>query len=306
MKEKNEPYDKVPIIRGIPRFNDSVNYTDNFGIQWNKFRTTQLDSVSKLPLTFNRFWNNTKWKPKDIVGKTVLEVGSGAGRFTEILLEAGASIVSFDYSNAVDANYLNNKDKGDLLIFQGDLYQIPFEDNSFDFIFCFGVLQHTPDPVIAYRSIFRKLSPGGFISIDYYRKFYSPHVFSTPKYLWRPITSKMVPSRLFKIIQFYIPLWLPIDTIIRKIPKIGPFLLACIPIPCWNYVKFGLTHQQRKEWAIMDTFDALSPRYDQPKTLEEVREMIDSPENSDVEVFYGSNGIVANITKKIKTESCVA
>jgi hypothetical protein len=71
-----------------------------------------------------------------------------------------------------------------------------------------------------------------------------------------------------------------------------------IPIPCWNYINQGLTDKQRLEWAIMDTFDALGAAYDFPKTLPEVQQMIEDDSNSSVEVFYGSNGVVANIVKK--------
>lgn len=288
----------IDIARGLPRFVSGENYSDNFGLQWNKFKSTQLDSVSGLPLTANRFWSNTKWLAEELSGKTILEVGSGAGRFTEILLQAGAIVVSFDYSSAVDANFNNNSHKGDLFIFQGDLYNIPFPDGYFDYVFCFGVLQHTPDPTEAYRSIFRKLGPEGKISIDYYRKMKIPSPWSTPKYIWRPITSKMNPNNLLKIIQSYIPVYLPVDTFIRKIPKIGPRIVALIPIPCWNYIGIGLNKKQRLEWAIMDTFDALGAIYDIPKTLKEVKEMVDSPENKEIEVFYGSNGIVANVVKR--------
>ena len=48
---------------------------------------------------------------------------------------------------------------------------------------------------------------------------------------------------------------------------------------------------------MLDTFDALAARYDLPRTLEEVRTMAALPELKDVEVFYGSNGIVANATR---------
>ena len=289
----------IEIVSGIPRFVPIKNYADNFGLQWNKFKTTQLDSATGLPLTANRFWTNTKWSPDELVGKKILEVGSGAGRFTEILLQAGAKVVSFDYSNAVDANYNSNSTKGDLFIFQGDLYGIPFENSYFDYVFCYGVLQHTPNPTAAYKSIFKKLRPGGKISIDYYRKMLRPTPWSTPKYVWRPITSSMQPEKLLKIIQSYMPYYLPIDTVIKKIPKLGSTIAALIPIPCWNYSFIaGLDKKQVLEWAIMDTFDALGAKYDFPKTLDEVKDMVGSNENRDMEVFYGSNGVVANAIKK--------
>jgi hypothetical protein len=35
---------QVPIRGGIPWFVESSNYADNFGLQWNAFHSTQLDS----------------------------------------------------------------------------------------------------------------------------------------------------------------------------------------------------------------------------------------------------------------------
>ena len=294
--------DKIefPIINGIPRFlnQNHLNYSDNFGLQWNKYKKTQFDSYTKLPLSSDRFWHNTKWTKEELNGKKVLEVGSGAGRFTEILIKSGASVISFDLSNAVEANYENNHNHGDLLIFQGDIYDIPFPDEYFDFIFCFGVLQHTPKPNLAYVQIFKKLKRGGKISIDYYLKFPSISPWSTPKYLWRPITKNLPPSILLRWIKFYIPFWIPIDTFLRRLPHFGNKIVALIPIPCWNYLDIGLSQSQRVQWAILDTFDALAPRYDYPKTIEEVAEMISSEKNRVVDIFYGSNGVVANIIKK--------
>jgi hypothetical protein len=108
----------------------------------------------------------------------------------------------------------------------------------------------------------------------------------------------MAPQKLLRIIKLYIPIWLPFDTLIRKIPRFGDRILAFMRIPCWNYLDMGLNYSQRKQWAILDTFDALAPAYDYPKTLDEVSKMIQSDRNDKTEVFYGSNGVVANVTKK--------
>lgn len=296
---RKNPNQTFSIIDGIPRFVERDNYGENFGLQWNKFSQTQLDSYRGGWVSFDRFWHNTGWEPKDIHGKRVLEVGSGAGRFTEILLAAGAEVVTFDLSNAVEANRETNQNKGNALFFQGDIYNIPLENESFDFVFCYGVLQHTPDPEKAFSSIYRKLKPSGKISIDYYLKYTSPNWWYTPKHLWRPITTKMEPKKLLKYVEFYIPLWLPIDTFLKKtiprIPKIGHMLLGLVPIPCYNYL--DPNYEQRKQIAIMDTFDALGARYDLPKTLNELEEMMSKNKHQVINVTYGSNGLVGNMKK---------
>jgi SAM-dependent methyltransferase len=290
----------VPIKNGIPRFVPDDAYATNFGIQWNKFRMTQLDSHTKMPLTFNRFWNNTKWKPRELFGKKVLEVGSGAGRFTEVLLDAGADVVSFDLSSAVDANFLSNSKNGSLLLMQGSLYDLPLKNEFFDFVFCYGVLQHTPKPDDAFEIIFRKLKPGGRISIDWYLKTNKWEPWNQPKYFWRPLTTQMKPDKLLRIISAYIPFWLPLDTFVKKIPRVGNRLSALTHIPCWNYHYLPIPYSEKKEWAIMDTFDALGAAYDFPKTLAEMKQMVDRPDAEEIDVFYGSNGVVANLKKRFE------
>ena len=43
---------------------------------------------------------------------------------------------------------------------------------------------------------------------------------------------------------------------------------------------------------MLDTFDALSPRYDEPQTLETVQEWVREAELAEADVRYGGNGIV--------------
>ena len=79
--------ERFPIINSIPRFCDKLNYSESFGYQWNKFDTTQLDSINNINITEYRFYKSTNWDPELISKENVLEVGSGAGRFTEVFLK---------------------------------------------------------------------------------------------------------------------------------------------------------------------------------------------------------------------------
>lgn len=113
-----------PFIGGIPRFVPAETYADSFDYQWNIHRKTQLDSYTGLPISRNRLFTVSIWS-EHLQGERILEAGSGAGRFTEVLLQTGADVFSFDYSSAVEAKRINNGDIPNLYLFQGDIFNIP-------------------------------------------------------------------------------------------------------------------------------------------------------------------------------------
>ena len=55
-------------------------------------------------------------------------------------------------------------------------------------------------------------------------------------------------------------------------------------------------------WAILDTFDALAPKFDQPQTLEELHRWFRQAGLSNVRVEHGSNGIAGNAIKSISSQ----
>lgn len=96
--------------------------------------------------------------------------------------------------------------------------------------------------------------------------------------------------------HWYIPKWLPIDTALKSMPYFGNYLGAVVP--CWNYFhRKELSKEQLVTWAIMDTFDALSPRYDTPASLGQVRRWFKQVGFSHFEVREGGNGVVGNGVK---------
>src|SRR3569832_949229 len=179
-----------PISKGIPRFVSKENYASNFGFLWNMFRRSQLVSYSGHAISGNRFWAQSGWKREELAGKRVLDVGCGAGRFVEIALEAGAQVVALDYSVAVEACRENHREKfpHSLNVVQGDIYHLPFRPGQFDFVYCFGVLQHTPDVRAAFLALPRQLAARNRLAGDVYRKHWSNWIH--PKYWFRPITTR--------------------------------------------------------------------------------------------------------------------
>jgi 2-polyprenyl-3-methyl-5-hydroxy-6-metoxy-1,4-benzoquinol methylase len=266
-----------------------MGYLDSFGEQWNRYRRVQLDSVTGKPLSRERFFEGTRW-PERLDGERVLEVGCGAGRFTEVLVSTGADVVAVDATTAVEACRETVGDAATVV--RADLFDLPFTEGSFDRVFCYGVLQHTPDPRSAFLTIVRYARPGGFVAADVYRKSQYVDRWSS-KYLWRPVTARIPRPWLQRLVEWYVPRWLPVDTRLARVPRAGRFLTAVVP--CWNYTGLlPLSRDELEAWAVLDTFDALSPRHDNPQTLEAVREWCAAAGLVDLEVRPGGNGILIN------------
>jgi SAM-dependent methyltransferase len=273
----------IPITRGIPRFVTSDNYASGFGLQWLKHARTQYDSETGMPITATRFAAETKW-PREMAGELVLEAGSGSGRFTEVAAASGAMVVSFDYSAAVEANYASNGRLANVLIVQADLFKMPFRPGTFDRVYCLGVLQHTPDPALAFATLVRMLKSGGSLVADVYRKPRGIRRLTTTKYLIRPLSRRIPIGILYRLVARYVKATWPIT---RFLPKRITWKLL---IADYRGV-FDLPDHTLKEWAILDTFDMLSPAYDKPQDLKTVREWCTRAGLADWHVQYGYNGI---------------
>ena len=285
-------------IEGVSCIGNATNYASNFGLQWNKFQLTQFDSQTGLSLTEKRLTESSGWDLQNLEGKLVLELGSGAGRFTEVLKKYGALVVTIDLSDAIFANKRNNDDKN-ILFLKGSIEDLYLLKNIFDFVLCYGVAQHTPDPKRIYKLSCSYARQGGLISIDHYIKVWYPCSFYHPKYFWRHITRQMDPQKLLRILSFYLPFYIKFDTfLIWILPrKVSIVLRGLIPIPCWNYYGIPNIPQDKEsllEWAIMDTFDALGARYDYPASIAEVSKWVKDIDLADYEVKKGGNGIVFN------------
>lgn len=103
-------------------------------------------------------------------GSKVLEAGCGVGAQTVTLAANSpeASITSVDISeDSVAAARLTAEAAGitNVTFMQGDIYNLPFEPNSFDHIFVCFVLEHLPHPVEALHILKNYLKVGGTITV---------------------------------------------------------------------------------------------------------------------------------------------
>ena len=274
---------RYPVSGFIPRFVPAENYAENFGFQWNRFRKTQLDSYSGVPISRDRLLLSLGVEADAIGGKRVLDVGCGAGRFAEVALSSGGRVVALDYSSAVDACWANLGPHPMLDVVQGDVYKLPFKRPSFDIVYCLGVLQHTPDVRRAFLALPEHVKGGGRFAFDVYPKLALNALW--PKYWLRWITRRIEPRRLFAIVERVVPWLLPVSDAIARIPLIGRKLRYAVPVVNHRPAFPELSDAQVVEWGVLDTFDMFGPAYDQPQSVAALEEWCRAAGLSNVIVF---------------------
>jgi SAM-dependent methyltransferase len=251
-----------PITRGIARFVPADGgYAESFGFQWNRFKVEQFDSANGTTLSRDRFFSETAWSPESIGGKWVLEGGCGAGRFLDVVTRTGARVVGVDLSTAVDAAASTLADRPNLDLVQARIDRLPFRRGAFDGVYCIGVIQHTSNPEACVRSLASAVRPGGRIAITAYELRRWTRLYS--KYLARHVTTKLSDRVLYAAIAIAMPVLFPLTEVLFRLPIVARVFQFAIPVA--NYVGAPLSVRQRYRWALLDTFDMLSPTYDQPQ-----------------------------------------
>lgn len=288
-----KPY---PIRGGIPRFTPEDHYSASFGLQWNKYDKTQLDSHSGLPITRDRYNLVCRWQEPLDSGWGV-EAGCGAGRFSEVLADEAIDWICVDASSAVDANFRNNGHRNNIHIVQADLRQPPFRKGSFDRMICLGVLQHTPDPEHSFFSLLPLIkTSGGEFAFDIYSKVKDTWMWS--KYWFRPLSKRLPKPWLFQMLEWTVPFMLRVHDVMRLIPFAGRTLAHRLVPVCQYKYSFPFSPQQNLEWALLDTFDMLAPEHDHPKSMPEMESWLNRVNHDHQRLEFGPNGIIGQIKLK--------
>jgi 2-polyprenyl-3-methyl-5-hydroxy-6-metoxy-1,4-benzoquinol methylase len=256
----------------VASFVGGQHYAGNFGKQWARFRDIQLDSVNGSSISKDYLEHLMGFPLEHLKGKTVLEVGAGAGRFTEHLIRHADLVAAVDLSEAIFVNAALGADN--LVPAQANLLDMPRMKMKFDLVYCRGVLQHTPDPVQAIATLHQWVAPGGLVAFD----IYAPGTLGRldAKYVWRPIIQRLFTYDSFaRFVERYAAPMLHLRW------KLKPFLpgktkqLLDFVLPVYDYRGFHpLSEDQLVEWGKLDTVDAFFARYDNPMTSEEVHEAL--------------------------------
>jgi len=251
------------IRNSIPRFVENQSYAESFGSQWNAFAKAQLDDEHTSESTI-RFDSEIGWKDSELAGKSIIEIGSGAGRFIEVVSSKGAKLaLGVDMTSAVDAAQNNLGDRENVFFIQADAFKLPIKKSYFNFAYSIGVLHHTPDPQLAFDCMVDCVQNDGVIGLSLYEiSLYSrPNKNSlsivTMELLW---ALNMWRCEFFRIFTTRIPdnlmiayckTFIPVLHYLNKIPILG-LIRYLFPSTCYRNLPV--------EWSMVDTMDTYSTK----------------------------------------------
>jgi len=286
---------------GIPRFVGGTSYASSFGVQWNRHPRTELDSYTGKSYSKQRL-NRCLGAPlESLRGKVVLECGSGAGRFTELLVRQCEALVCIDLSSAVDANFRNCRHIQPYLIMQGDINASPLPVEYFDVVVCLGVIQHTSNPEETLRSLTDHVKPGGHLVVDHYTRergskfgtLLSHLDYIDMVYPIRAVLKRMKPEHAMLITNLLTAFCDPVRRRTSRSAALDKIARRLFPTACY-YTKFpDLDPKVVYEMNQLDTFDWLTDYYKHFRSSKQIRTFLESLGLEVNSCQLGGNGVEA-------------
>ncbi len=243
-----EVYDSI-----MPKEFESIH--DSFSAEWNMFDYDRDMAWGwDLGVRKRAVLNDFDLQEPALRETLFLDAGCGNGALTAALVDFETEVVGLDISNSVVRAQLNKsrfaKDRSGFVHFvQGNLSNPPLARNSFDLIYSYGVLHHTPNTEKVFSSLVPMVKQGGRMYIWVYGK-------------------RGVPVRLF----FWHGRWF------RRHMSLKSLSIYCyILSPLYKVISDALSalriykfRKRRIREIALDLFDAFSPQYNHWHTREEV------------------------------------
>lgn len=217
---------KYTIANGIPRFVFDDQYNKTWDYKWTeidkgKGLNYKMFDGSDPSYTWRNIFDANDHDGKAYLyaqGKVVLDLGCGVGQYTWRMLEKyhPAKVVAMDLTGGVDIfrkimleRFPEYKSK--ILMVQASVFQMPFRDETFDYVFSVGVLMHTGNTREAIKQATRMLKYGGQMNLWIYASEPVPYEASEPG------RDTLTFYRYFRRLMAYSSIWLRIHTF-RKMP----------------------------------------------------------------------------------------
>lgn len=163
--EVNTYFPDSEISWAVKYFLDALYWKNRaeFEIQAPRFKNTLSASDGRYSIIEDALEKLVKAKDHSPVSLRIADIGCGKGAYLKNLIRKfpECQYAAVDLSETV-MGYIGN---GEIRITQGTLTNIPYEDNTFDFVYTCEALEHAVDIENAVREMARVTKPGGMIAV---------------------------------------------------------------------------------------------------------------------------------------------
>jgi SAM-dependent methyltransferase/uncharacterized protein YbaR (Trm112 family) len=134
-----------------------------FDDEWGRFREVGTADQSRV---FERYFDLL---PPECfrLDQTVLDAGSGAGRWAFEVSRKGPRVIAVDLGQSIEVTRANTPPDRVACV-QADLLALPLAPAAVDWAYSLGVLHHTQAPDVGLTNVVRSVRPGGFVLLYLY------------------------------------------------------------------------------------------------------------------------------------------
>jgi demethylmenaquinone methyltransferase/2-methoxy-6-polyprenyl-1,4-benzoquinol methylase len=170
------------------------------------------------------------WRPATLAeiaprkGMKILDLAAGTGASSIKLREAGAEVVSCDFS--VGMLRVGKRNHPELDLIAGDALHLPFADETFDVVTISWALRNVNDVTVALQEMLRVTRPGGrLVILEQSHPTWKPFRVVYLEYMMRavPAVAKLVSTNpeAYEYLAESTRAWLPQEPLARTIEAAG-------------------------------------------------------------------------------------
>ncbi|MCC6287568.1 MAG: class I SAM-dependent methyltransferase [Chitinophagaceae bacterium] len=157
------------LILASKKSNESVKKT--FGFEWSLLKQKEVNVWNLTDEEFKQqLWDELKIPDQEFKNMIIADIGCGHGRSGSLIADKSLLAFCTDVGLSIEQAAAQNNRKNCFFL-QADLHNLPFPDYFFDFVYCSGVLHHTPNTEIAFNKVANVVNGKGIYCVWLYHPF---------------------------------------------------------------------------------------------------------------------------------------
>jgi 2-polyprenyl-3-methyl-5-hydroxy-6-metoxy-1,4-benzoquinol methylase len=275
-----------PIVDGLPRFvgdlgSGPAQVQEAFDYEHRRFEDSDYTVFG--PQLVDQFLERVNLPASFFEGKRCVDIGCGSGRWSYALAELGADVTSVDLtSGGIEMLYAEIGHRPNVSVAQANIFELPFEPESFDFVMSWGVLHHTQSTKQAFDRIVPLVRSGGTLFVMVYEsgQRWNEHTTDAVRWLLQHVSAE----RRYKLCRY----------LVFENQRVHRYVSKWL-ISAWYDPK---TTPVSKETIQFGLYDAYSPRYNFLHSRDEVAVWFRDAGFADVTVFGPFGAVEARGVRK--------